>query len=96
MKPLALFLWKSVVHLLLLLLSTHDLRGIVHINSQGLILSTLFFPKFHRKVVEGMFSGEEKKGMWSMRSSLAPEGDCHAMPCYVASVVFYSIWPYGL
>ena len=66
--------------ILLLLLSTHDLRGIVHINSQGLILSTLFFPKFHRKVVEGMFSGE-KKGMLLKRSSLAPKGDCHAMPC---------------
>lgn len=32
LKPFGLFSWKSVVHLFL---STHDVRGIVHINSQG-------------------------------------------------------------
>lgn len=53
LKPFGLFFWKSVVHLLLLFLFTHDLRGVVLINSQVLIFSTLFFPKFHRKVVVG-------------------------------------------
>lgn len=51
MNPFGLFFWKSVAHLLLLFLPIYDLRGIVLINSQGLILNTLFFPKFHRKVV---------------------------------------------
>lgn len=47
LKPFGLFFWISVAHLLLLALSTHDLGGIAHINSQGLILSILFFSKFH-------------------------------------------------
>lgn len=58
LKPFGLFFWKSFLpfwnksilgFLSLLLLSTHDLKGIVHINSQGLILSALFFLKFHKE-----------------------------------------------
>lgn len=61
MKPFGLFFLKKVVRLLLLFLPIHDLGGIVHLTSQGLILSTLFFPKFHRKVEGGSVVGRGRE-----------------------------------
>lgn len=62
LKPFGLFFWKKIAHLVLLFLSTHDLRVVIHINSQGLIPSTLFFPEFHRKVGGCSVVGRGKEG----------------------------------
>lgn len=62
LKLFSLFSWKKIAHLVLSFLSTHNLRGVVHINSQGLIPSTLFFPEFHRKVGGCSVVGREKEG----------------------------------
>lgn len=73
LKHFGLFFWEKIAHLVLLFLSTHDLRGVVHINSQGLIPSTLFFPEFHRKV--GGYSVVErgKKGDVVEKKKLLPK-----------------------
>lgn len=57
MKLVGVFFPEKVAQLFLLFLSVHGLGGIVHLTRQGLILSTLFFPKFRRKVGGGSVVG---------------------------------------